>query len=306
MSSTEQSILIDIGGTAIKYGLADLEGNILEKHEIPTEAKEHGGPGIVRKVLKICADMVKAHGPQRYCAISTAGMVDPVTGQIVYALPDAIPDYTGVNFKDILLNKCGLICEVENDVNCAALGELWQGAGRGLHSVFCLTVSTSIGGAMICDGRLISGASHSAGEIAYMRIPGGTLHELATTTKLVRNFAEKSGRPLSEVNGRVIFDLAENGDAVAVQAINELIEPLTDGMVNIVSVQNPQMVILGGGIMARSAYLRPLIEASLQGKLRPIVAEATQIAFALLKNDAGMLGALYNLKQRQGLTNKIQ
>ncbi|MBO8415368.1 MAG: ROK family protein [Proteobacteria bacterium] len=305
MSHTEHCILIDIGGTAIKYGLTDFEGSFVEKHEIPTEAQEHGGPGIVRKVLQICKELQQTHGPLRCCAISTAGMVDPHSGQIVYALPDAIPDYTGVNFKALLLKECGLVCEVENDVNCAALGELWQGAGRGLHSVFCLTVGTSIGGAMICEGRLVSGASHSAGEIAYMRIPGGTLHQQATTTALVRNFAQKSGRDLHAVNGKVIFDLAEKGDALAVQAINELIEPLTDGIANIISVQNPQMVILGGGIMARSAYLRPLIEASLSRKIRPIVAQATQIAFALLKNDAGMLGALYNLRQRQGFTKNI-
>lgn len=306
-------ILIDIGGTAIKHGIAKISGELIERHEIPTEAKTKGGPGIVEKVHKIIKNAIHTHTAETIggVSISTAGMVNPESGEIIYALPDAIPDYTGVNFKAIVEKQYNLPCEVENDVNCAALGEMWQGGGKGCNSVFCMTIGTSIGGAMIQDGKLVSGASNSAGEIAYMRIPGGMIHELASTTYLVKHYAQLANVDPSIVNGKIIFDAAEgithtdsrlNGDTVkARQAINDFVEHLTDGICNVVTVQNPQAIILGGGIMARANFLRPIIASKLQEKLRPLVFDATRIEFAKLQNDAGMLGSLYNFKKRQQL-----
>lgn len=300
-------VLIDIGGTAIKHGIATLDGTLLERAEMPTEAKEKGGPGIVEKVKRICEEALeKHHDTIKGVSISTAGMVDPDRGEIVYSLPDAIPDYIGVNYKEIISRTFGLPCEVENDVNCAALGEMWLGGGRGCTSVFCMTIGTSIGGAMINDGKLVSGASNSAGEIAYMRVPGGMLHELCSTTYLVKYYAQLANEDLSKVNGIRIFDEAEKGGETAIKAINELVEHLTDAMTNVVSVQNPQAVILGGGIMARESYLRPLIEKSFKSKVRDIVYQATRIEFAKLKNDAGMLGGFYNYKQRRNLLQSFK
>ena len=131
-----------------------------------------------------------------------------------------------------------------------------------------------------------------------MRIPGGMLHSLASTTYLVKTYASLIGVDPKEINGKIIFDRAESGEDTAKKAILDLVEHLSDGMVNVISVQNPQAIILGGGIMARESYLRPLIEAKLKEKLRPIVFEATEVKFASLKNDAGMLGALYNFLSR--------
>ena len=296
-------VLIDIGGTAIKHCIATIDGTLQERGELPTEAQQHGGPGIVAKVKAICKQALEKYGRDQIggVSISTAGMVDPDQGKIIYALPDAIPDYTGVNYKEIIKNEFNLPCEVENDVNCAALGEMWLGAGKGCHSIFCMTIGTSIGGAMICNERLISGASNSAGEIAYMRVPGGMLHELASTTHLVKYYAQLRGCDVSEVNGIRIFNEAESGDQVAQDAIADLVEHLSDGITNVVSVQNPQAVVLGGGIMAREDYLRPRLEKALEGKLRKIVLDATRIEFAKLRNDAGMLGGFFHFKQRQGL-----
>ena len=294
-------ILIDIGGTAIKSGVSTVEGKLLCSSEIPTEAKAHGGPGIISKVKAIITNALSQEeykGNIKAVGISTAGMVNPEPCEIVYSLPDAIPDYTGVNFKEIIEKEFNLPCTVENDVNCAALGEMWLGGGRGCHDVFCMTIGTSIGGAMIVNGSLVSGASNSAGEIAYMRTPKGILHNLATTTALVKNYATKTLQPVENVNGKIIFDAAENGDKKAQEAILELVDNLTDGICNVVCAQNPQCIILGGGIMVRGNYLRPIIEESLKDKLRPIVFESTKISFANLGNSAGMMGALYNLKQR--------
>lgn len=290
----EHYICIDIGGTAIKYGLADENGNFIEKNSMPTEAKMYGGPGIVEKVKNIIRKYIKAENIGGV-GISTSGIVDAKSGLVVYVMPEAIPDYSNTPLKTIVENEFNIKCSVENDVNCAALGEMWLGAGKGKSSLFCMTIGTSIGGCAVYGGRVIHGASNSAGEIAYMKIPGGTMHELVSTTRLVKDVAKAKSMNEMDLNGEKIFAWAKAGDEVSQKAIEDLMNHLADGIVNIAAVLNPQMVILGGGIMAQGEYLRPIINEALKMRLAKNVYESTQIEFAKLKNDAGMTGALYNL-----------
>lgn len=108
----KQYICIDIGGTSIKYGVIQEDLTFLYTGEIPTEAQEHGGPGIVKKICKITEDFLKDFSPSGVC-VSTAGMVDCQTGTITYASP-LIPEYTGTRLKEIIENRFSLPCEVEN------------------------------------------------------------------------------------------------------------------------------------------------------------------------------------------------
>lgn len=295
---TNLYILIDIGGTAIKYAVSDVKGQLVTKGQIPTEAKIYGGSGIVNKVYKIVDDYIKNYSNIEGVAISTAGMVDKDSGVIVYALEDAIPNYTNTDFVSLIKQKYNLSCTVENDVNCAALGELWLGAAKGLNSIFCMTIGTSIGGAMIQNGHLVHGVSNSAGEIAYMQVKNGMLHELASTTALVNAYAKSINQDVSLVNGMILFDNAQQGQIEAILCIDKFIDNLTDGITNVICCQNPEAIVLGGGIMAREEFLRPRIQTSLRQKLRSIVFDNTRLEFAKLLNDAGMLGALYNYKQK--------
>ena len=292
-------ICIDIGGTAIKYGVATAEGIFLTHGSVPTEAREHGGAGIVRKVTAIVREALAAHAVKGV-AISTAAMVDPQEGCIIYSLEDAIPNYTGTNWKALMHDTFGLPTSVENDVNCAALGEMWKGAGRGCSSLFAMTVGTSIGGCLIVDGRVIHGASMSAGEIAYMRVPGGRLHERCSATRLVSSVCRTKGLPAGSIDGHAVFDLLAKGDPVAAEEVAELIDALADAITNVVCVANPERIVLGGGIMAQETALRPLLEEALRDRLPPLVYEATTIAFAATQNDAGMLGALRHFLQEYG------
>ena len=291
-------ICIDIGGTDIKYGVMDAAGEFAVHGTLPTEAKAYGGPGIVRKVSDLVRETCGTYDV-RGVAISTAGMVDPATGEIVYALEESIPQYQGVNWKAIMRENFDLPASVENDVNCAALGELWKGAGRGASSLFAMTVGTSIGGCLIMDGRVVHGVSRSAGEIAYMRVPGGRLHERCSAAGLVSAVCCANGLPAGSIDGRFVFDLLAKGDPAAQEEVALLIDSLADAITNVVCVVNPERIVLGGGIMAQEAVLRPLLEAALRDRLPPIVDEATTIAFAATQNNAGMLGALYHFLQEQ-------
>jgi len=292
-------ICIDIGGTAIKYGVANAGGTFLTHGSVPTEAKEYGGVGIVEKVSSIVREAQQTHAVQGV-AISTAGMVDPQAGCIVYSLEDAIPNYTGTNWKALMRDAFALPASVENDVNCAALGEMWKGAGRGCSSLFAMTVGTSIGGALILDGHIVHGASMSAGEIAYMRIPGGRLHERCSATHLVSSVCRMKGLPAGSIDGHAVFDLLAKGDPAAKEEVAALVTALADAITNVVTVVNPACIVLGGGIMAQESALRPPLEAALRDRLPPHICEATRIAFAATGNDAGMLGALCHFLQEHG------
>lgn len=291
-------ICIDIGGTDIKYGVMDVAGEFAVHGTLPTEAKTYGGLGIVRKVSDLVRETCGVYDV-RGVAISTAGMVDPATGEIVYALEESIPQYRGVNWKAIMRENFDLPASVENDVNCAALGELWRGAGQGCSSLFAMTIGTSIGGCLIVDGKVVHGASQSAGEIAYMRVPGGRLHERCSATCLVASVCRTKGLPAGSIDGHFVFDLLAKGDHAAQEEVALLIESLADAITNVVCVVNPERIVLGGGIMAQEAVLWPLLEAALRDRLPPIVYEATTIAFAATQNNAGMLGALYHFLQEQ-------
>lgn len=292
-------ICIDIGGTDIKYGVMDVAGEFAVHGTLPTEAKTYGGLGIVRKVSDLVRETCGVYDV-RGVAISTAGMVDPATGEIVYALEESIPQYRGVNWKAIMRENFDLPASVENDVNCAALGELWKGAGRGASSLFAMTIGTSIGGCLIVDGKVVHGASQSAGEIAYMRVPGGRLHERCSATCLVASVCRTKGLPAGSIDGHFVFDLLAKGDHAAQEEVALLIESLADAITNVVCVVNPERIVLGGGIMAQEAVLWPLLEAALRDRLPPIIYEATTIAFAATQNNAGMLGALYHFFQEHG------
>lgn len=282
-------ICFDIGGTSIKYGIAYEEnGSIrfLQKEETPTEAKKIGGAGIEKKILEL-ARMLAEQTSVDGVAISTAGMVDVTTGAILYA-NENIPDYTGRNLKTLIETELHLPCTVENDVNCAALGEAVYGAAKGAGSVLCLTVGTGIGGAVVLNGEVWHGASGSAGEIGYMPMDGRTLEELASTTAMVKDVQNRTGEIL---NGRQIFDLAKKGNKDCIAAIETLCENLGKGIAAGICLLNPEAVVLGGGVMAQKEYLQPLIQKTLQKYVKAVALEKCRIVFAKLENDAGMAGA---------------
>lgn len=292
----KQYVCIDIGGTEIKHGIIGENEAFLIKGKTPTEAWK-GGPHLLDTIL----NMVESYGEGRELSgicVSTAGMVDVEKGEIFYAAP-LIPNYTGTRIKEAMEERFHIPCEVENDVNCAGLAEGTSGAAKGAKVVLCLTIGTGIGGCILIDGKVFHGFSNSACEVGYMKMDGSDFQTLGAASILSQKVNERKHDSSKSWNGYRIFEAAKQGDEICIQAIDEMCDTLGKGISNICYVINPQVVVLGGGIMAQEEYLKGRLEDALTKYLVSSIREKTELAFARYQNDAGMLGAYYHFKNRR-------
>lgn len=322
-------VCVDMGGTAIKYGLATELGEFVHRGQIPNQIKTLGVQQIVTDIVKIvkfyqsarwnnsdgkteqkktnyvdkdidskASEATGKDGEIVGLAVATAGIVDPNRGVILYS-GASFPGYSGFNLKAALEEATGLPCTVENDVNAAGLGESWLGAGKGAQSMYGLMIGTGIGGCLIINNRLVGGASYSAGEVGYQQINRKkNWEETASARALVQEVAQAKNIPLDEIDGEKVFALAKNGDKTAQKAVEKTVAAWAVGIANISYIVNPERIIIGGGITAEGAYLQPILTAKLQESLIPLVYEHTQVTFSQLGGKVGLLGALRNFLQR--------
>ena len=283
-------ISIDIGGTAIKYGIVSENAEVLLKKEMKTEAQK-GGPAILEKVIGIVEEL-KGEADAGVC-ISTAGMVDIEKGEIFYSAP-LIPNYIGTAFKKTVEERFGIPCEVENDVNCAGLAEYKAGAAAGSKAAVMLTIGTGIGGCILLNGEVFHGFSNSACEVGYMHMNDSDFQTLGAASILTKKVSEWKGETEKKWDGYHIFEEAKKGDKLCLLAIDEMVDILGEGIANICYVINPEVVVLGGGIMAQEQFLKERVECAVKRYLVSSIEEHTKIVFAKHQNDAGMLGAFYH------------
>lgn len=290
-------ICIDIGGTSIKYGVLSEKGEIFIDGTVSTKVteKENFILSDVKKLVRNILDEYRNYEIKGIC-VSTAGVVNPEKGEIAYAGP-TIPKYTGTKIKEELEKEFSISCEVENDVNCAGLGEYWKGAGKGSKSMVCLTIGTGIGGSVILDGKLLNGIGYTAGEIGYMDVNGSYIQNIASSKYLVEKVQkekeEKEGIT-DAITGVDIFELAKKGDEICIAGINEIISNLAVGVRNIIYLLNPEVIVIGGGITAQKEYLEEKIRNEVNDGMISDMFRKTRIELAQQGNQAGLLGALYN------------
>ena len=290
-------ICVDIGGTSIKYGVLSETGEIFIDGTVPTKVteKENFILSDVKKLVRSILDEYKRYEIKGIC-VSTAGVVNPEKGKIAFAGP-TIPKYTGTEIKKELEKEFSLPCEIENDVNCAGLGEYWRGAGKGSKSMVCLTIGTGIGGSVILDGKLLNGIGYTAGEIGYMDVNGSYIQNIASSKYLVEKVQkekeEKEGIT-DAITGVDIFELAKKGDEICIAGINEIISNLAVGVRNIIYLLNPEVIVIGGGITAQKEYLEEKIRKEVNDGMISDMFRKTRIELAQQGNQAGLLGALYN------------
>ncbi len=290
-------ICIDIGGTSIKYGVLSEKGEIFIDGTVSTKVteKENFILSDVKKLIRNILDEYRNYEIKGIC-VSTAGVVNPEKGEIAYAGP-TIPKYTGTKIKEELEKEFSISCEVENDVNCAGLGEYWKGAGKGSKSMVCLTIGTGIGGSVILDGKLLNGIGYTAGEIGYMDVNGSYIQNIASSKYLVEKVQkEKVEREgiTDAITGVDIFELAKKGDEICIAGINEIISNLAVGVRNIIYLLNPEVIVIGGGITAQKEYLEEKIRKEVNDGMISDMFRKTRIELAQQGNQAGLLGALYN------------
>ncbi|WJQ00565.1 ROK family protein [Geobacillus stearothermophilus] len=298
-------IVFDIGGTYVKHAVMNEHGDFFEKGRYRSERHDFHQ---FRDDLLNAVRQAQANYELSGIAISSAGSVDSDLG--IIGGSSALPCIHGPNFKEVFGGATGLPVEMENDANCAALGELWKGAGRGCRDIAFVIVGTGIGGAIVKDGRIHKGAHLHGGEFGYMlmdvryengRIECKTWSELAATSALIRMAAEEKGMQESELDGEKVFALAEGGDEAAQKAIDRFYFSLAQGIFNLQYAYDPEKIIVGGGISSRSDFiseinkrLSALLSVVSIAKVRPVV-EACRF-----KNDANLLGALYHYLERRG------
>lgn len=295
----ERYICVDIGGTSIKHGLIGADGEFVEKGSLDTQARKGAGH-ILERVSKVVENYLAENKISGLC-ISTAGIVDPLSGEIIHANAN-IPDYTGTGLKDYFQRRFGIPCEAENDVNCAGIAEAVSGAAADKRIALCMTIGTGVGGCLLIDKEVFHGACNCACEVGYLQLRKGNLEPEGTAGMLAQRTAEKKGEPVGWWNGKKVLDGAGKQDKDCLEALDHLAEILGIGIANICYVVNPEVVVLGGGIMSREyeELLCPRIRRAMDEHLIPLIAGQTELRMAAHRNEAGMLGAFYHFLRRRG------
>ncbi|EYD68666.1 N-acetylmannosamine kinase [Fusobacterium necrophorum subsp. funduliforme B35] len=286
----DKIIAIDIGGTNIKYALVSSGGEILSSGNLPTEAEK----GIETLLFKL-DELIQTYLSEEILglSVSATGQIDSMQGKVVGGNP-IIPGWIGCKLVKILEEKYHLPCVLENDVNCAALGEAWLGAGKGKKDFLCLTIGTGIGGGIILNHQLYRGASSVAGEFGklYLQNKQEVYEKYASMSALVQKVQEKTGK---HWNGKKIFDVYWQGEENIVSIVDEWIHDIAEGLKVLLYLWNPGCIILGGAVTHQGEAFQKKIEEELQKQITPNYLECLELKFANLGNHAGLLGAAFLL-----------
>ena len=283
---------MDVGGTKIAASIVDSNGHARSKVKVSTE--QHDTARSIAQVAAMAHRVAEESGVS-WREISAIGVAVPgiyytATGQV---WAPNLPGWDHIPLRDELAAKLPAPIVIDSDRAAYVSGEQWLGAARGLTDVIFLAVGTGIGAGIISGGRLIRGAGDIAGAVGWFALDPRT-KEIYQRVGCFE--AESAGPALARKAGggtttEAIIENARQGDMAARQIVNETIQYLAMGVANLVSVLNPQMIVLGGGLMqAGDLFLEPLRREMLQWA-QPIAARQVRIELSALGEDAGLLGA---------------
>ena len=312
---------IDLGGTKILAATVGPEGRITGRAKLPTGAK---GPRDVMKRMVACArEALKkgglGMGDIRGVGIGAPGPLDPDNGVVLFA-PN-LPGWKDVPVKAVIEKSLKKPVFLDNDVNVGTLGEHVLGVGRGVRDLVGIFVGTGIGGGVIMDGRLHRGLNKTAGEIGHMivEIGGprcgcgnrGCLEAIASRSAISRDIAAAIGkgkkskqikRRLSDpasIKSSDISRALKQGDRDVEKIVKRAAVALGIAAVNIIHILNPEMIVLGGGVVeAFGDHILPPVRKIVKKKALPFTGNRVQIVPAELGDDASVLGASVLARQR--------
>ncbi len=308
---------IDVGGTNVKIALVNEKGRIIYSNSIPTRA-EMGYEytiGNMKEAIKILLTETKL------TPVDIEGMGFGFPGQIdcqkgIVRLAPNIPGWVDVPIANIMEEEFSIPTRVDNDVRCAALGELNFGAGVGCENLICITVGTGIGSGLIINGKLVRGASNAAGEIGHIKldIQGGPLcgcgdrgcleafasgpSIVALAEDYIKGGKSTKYRELAnpEITPYIVSEAAKQGDPVAKRIFTIVGEYIGVGLASVVNLLNPEKIIIGGGVAAAGDILMNPIKETLVKRAMPIAGAAVEVVPAQLGNTAGVIGASLLIK----------
>ncbi|MGP6139932.1 ROK family protein [Jeotgalibaca sp. A127] len=290
---------IDIGGMGIKSDIYSQNGQALgDFKEMPTVVDHAAGTNNILEQVLVLVEAYSQSYELDGVAISSAGVIDPVAGKVIYS-GYTIPGYIGTEFKQQIEAQFNIPCFVENDVNSAALGEYWLGAAKGSKSAVCLTIGTGIGGAILLDGTIWHGKSFAGGEVGYLPVNGHNWQDLASTTALCQDYENRTGR--ADMTGKIVMQAYRNGDEAANQAVNQFVGNFCCGLLPVLYLFNPEKVIIGGGIMQQQDILIPKIQHKLRQQLQNKFFLPDELVAASFGNESGRIGAVYHFLKMQEL-----
>ena len=298
---------VDIGGTTVKMGIFEAEGKNIDKWEITTHTEDEGV-----RILPDIAESIKAkmdeHGIAKEDLIGVGvGVPAPVTAEgVVNGTANLGWKYKEV--KKEMEELTGLPAVIGNDANVAALGEMWQGGGKGCSNMVAVTLGTGVGGGIIINGEILTGSTGAGGEIGHIHIEDnetdvcgcqnrGCLEQYASATGVVRLATRRLAKDEApsvlrggEVSAKTVFDAVKAGDAVAIEIAEQFGEYLGKGLAAVAAVVNPEMFVIGGGVSKAGEilfdYIRPAYEKYVFHGCKD-----AKLALATLGNDAGIFGA---------------
>ena len=296
---------VDIGGTTVKIGLFDVEGNVLDKWEIPTRT-ENEGEEILPDVADSIREKMKQMDKEAIAGIGV-GAPGPIDADgVVHRAVNL--GWKTFNVKETLEALINLPVKAGNDANVAALGEMWMGGGKGYKDLVVVTLGTGVGGGIIVDGRMVSGSTGAAGEIGHIHVDDtetdvcncgnkGCLEQFASATGITRLANKKlastdmdSVLRSGEVSAKAVFDAVKARDPLAMEVAEQFGKYLGDALAAVAGVVNPEAFVIGGGVSKAGEvlidYIRPHYEKSVFQGSREV-----KFALATLGNDAGIYGA---------------
>ncbi len=324
---TRYVVGVDLGGTNIVVGVMPVDGSReIAMRSQPTRA-DMGPDVVVDRICEMvesaitiaCAETGAAREQFIGVGIGAPGPLDRGRGVVLIA-PNL--GWRDLPLRDLIQRRVGLPATLDNDANCATLGEWWTGAARGARNVVGITIGTGIGGGLILDGRLYHGSSDMAGEIGHTTIDSngrrckcgnyGCL-EAYTSGPAIAERAREALRALEEpsmlldlaqgradrITAQTVYEASERGDAVAREVVRDTARFLGAGIANLLNTFNPDVVVVAGGVtQAGDALFEPLNAEVRRRAFRPAV-EACRIVPGMLPGTAGAVGAVATFLQQQ-------
>ncbi len=307
------NIGIDLGGSHIAAGLVTDGGELLGKSVIPNSlgrsCKElvADTAELCRKVLSDCEvsiDKIKSIG------IGMPGAANNASGTVT--CPSTLKFYNAP-IREEFRKHLDIDVQIENDANCAALGESIAGAAKGSRTSVTITLGTGLGGGIIIDGKIFSGFNFAGSEMGHMVIVldgnqcscgrKGCWEAYSSATALVESAVraveeEKNseinklaGGDISKINGKLVFNAAKKGDTAAKKVVDQYIRYLAEGTANIINIIMPEVFVIGGGVGQQGDYLLNLLEPEVSRLVYDGGCDRTRLKTAELGNDAGIIGA---------------